>query len=59
MTSWNLNVWRIKKGGKRVEALRVKLHKYISLYGQLDPRTIKVSQQLDKLIVKSMKGVKA
>jgi hypothetical protein len=41
-----------------MEALRRKLHKYINLYGPLDTKTIEISQKLDKLIVKSMKGLK-
>jgi hypothetical protein len=39
-----------------MEALREKMHLYIEKYGPLDPRTILVSQELDKYIVHHMKG---
>ncbi|SHI91112.1 Spo0E like sporulation regulatory protein [Clostridium amylolyticum] len=38
-----------------MEELREKLYKFIELYGPLDPKTVHVSQQLDVLIVKSIK----
>jgi hypothetical protein len=34
-----------------VEELREELYEYIEKYGFLDPRTIKKSQELDKLVV--------
>lgn len=41
-----------------MEALREKLYLYIEQYGALDPRTVSLSQELDKYIVKSMKKEK-
>ncbi|MCY6958833.1 aspartyl-phosphate phosphatase Spo0E family protein [Clostridium brassicae] len=41
-----------------MEQLKEKLYKYMELYGNLDSRTVEVSQELDKLIVKKMKGEK-
>lgn len=38
-----------------MDVLKEKLDKYIALYGCLDKRTLEVSQELDKLIVKEMK----
>lgn len=40
-----------------MEALREKLYRLINLYGNLDPRTIEISQQLDILINADMKVV--
>lgn len=37
-----------------MEELREKLHHCIEQYGNLDERTVQVSQELDKLIVKEM-----
>lgn len=34
-----------------IEALRNKLHQFIDLYGRQDERTLKVSQELNELIV--------
>ena len=34
------------------EKLREELYKYIDLYGTLDPRTIKKSQELDEVLNK-------
>ncbi|WP_243124451.1 aspartyl-phosphate phosphatase Spo0E family protein [Clostridium sp. AWRP] len=41
-----------------MDVLKEKLNKYIDLYGRLDKRTLEVSQELDKLIVKEMKDGK-
>jgi hypothetical protein len=38
-----------------LESERKKLHKLINKYGTSDPKTIKQSQKLDKLILESMK----
>ncbi|MFL0197324.1 aspartyl-phosphate phosphatase Spo0E family protein [Clostridium sp. WILCCON 0269] len=38
-----------------IEVLKEKMYSYIDLYGRLDKRTLEVSQELDKLIVKEMK----
>ncbi|WP_081770886.1 aspartyl-phosphate phosphatase Spo0E family protein [Clostridium ihumii] len=38
-----------------MEELREKMHKAINLYGLLDPRTICISTELDKLISKEQK----
>ncbi|MFL0198414.1 aspartyl-phosphate phosphatase Spo0E family protein [Clostridium sp. WILCCON 0269] len=40
---------------KQIEDVREKLHEYISLYGELDKRTLQVSEELDELIAKKMK----
>lgn len=37
-----------------MEELRQKLYNCIEQYGKLDERTVQVSQELDKLIVKEM-----
>lgn len=41
-----------------MEELRQKLYNCIEQYGNLDERTVQVSQELDKLIVANMKGAK-
>ena len=38
-----------------MEELRAKMHEYIEKYGILDPRTVKVSQELDIYIVQATK----
>ena len=38
-----------------MEELRAKMHEYIEKYGVLDPRTVKVSQELDIYIVQAAK----
>lgn len=42
-----------------MEALRKKLYRYIDLYGVLDAKTVALSQELDKHIVKAMKDSKS
>jgi hypothetical protein len=39
-----------------MEALKEKLYRYIEQYGLVDSRTVEVSQELDVLIIKAMKG---
>lgn len=39
-----------------MEGLKEKLYRCINKYGLQDKRTIKVSEQLDKLIVKEMEN---
>lgn len=41
-----------------IKILKHKMHSYIEKYGLNDVRTIKVSQELDKLIVQDMKQKK-
>ncbi|MFL0198323.1 aspartyl-phosphate phosphatase Spo0E family protein [Clostridium sp. WILCCON 0269] len=43
---------------KEIEAVREKLHQYITLYGEQDKRTLQVSEELDELIAKKMKEEK-
>lgn len=38
-----------------MEELREELHSYIDKYGLTDPRTIVISQELDKLVNAEMK----
>lgn len=40
-----------------MEALREKLYLYIEQYGELDPRTVALSQELDKYIVNAMREI--
>jgi hypothetical protein len=46
----------VYRGGRKIEKLRKKLNEYIELYGPLDNRTLEISQKLDKIIIKKMKG---
>ncbi|WP_315074407.1 aspartyl-phosphate phosphatase Spo0E family protein [uncultured Clostridium sp.] len=39
----------------KIEELREKLHRHIIKYGRDSPKTLKVSQELDKLIVEETK----
>ena len=60
-----MNVIALKQEVKRktevvkVEDLREELHLYIDLYYISDPKTIALSQELDKHIVKAMKEKKS
>ncbi|WP_017416796.1 aspartyl-phosphate phosphatase Spo0E family protein [Clostridium tunisiense] len=40
-----------------MESLRQKLYLYIEQYGALDPRTVALSQELDKHIIKAMREI--
>ncbi|OOM78137.1 Spo0E like sporulation regulatory protein [Clostridium puniceum] len=39
----------------KTEELRIKLYEAIEKYGRESPKALKISQELDKLIVKDMK----
>lgn len=45
------------KPSKREVTLKKQLADYIDKYGELDPRTVKKSQQLDVVIVKRQKAL--